>query len=90
MVTRKQAQQKALACANEMIRTNGGNSTAVSSPLKGKKCSWTWNEYKEAVINDCNLLDEHGNEIKGMNPIDDMYNYLVYAQEHCLPSSEKN
>lgn len=87
MVTRKQAQQKALDCANDMIRTNGGNSIAFSSPRKGKKCSWTWNEYKQAVIEDRNLLDERGNEIKGMNPIDDMFNYLVYAIEHHLPLS---
>lgn len=87
MITRKGAQKKALACANEMIKKNGGESVAFASPRKGK-CSWTWNEYKEAVLNDRCLLDERGREIKGTNPVDDMYNYLVYAQEHRLPSSK--
>lgn len=84
MVTRNYAKKRALAMANEMIRKEGGNSVAFASPRRGK-CSWTWNEYKEAVVNDSCLLDEKGREVKGTNPIDDVYKYLVYAEERKLP-----
>ena len=84
MVTREQARQKALACVNEMIKKEGGNAISVSMPRKGK-CSWTWNEYKQAIVDDCDLKD--GDKfVEGTNPIDTLYRYMVYREERNLPN----
>lgn len=82
MVTRQEAKRKALECVNEIIRQKGGRSIAVQMTRKGK-CTWTWNEYKKAIIDDSNLLDGD-KEVIGTNPIDDFYRYLVYKEEHRL------
>lgn len=82
MITRKQARNKALNWVNEIISKEGGKSIAVKMPRKGK-CTWTWNEYKQAIIHDSNLFDGK-KEVIGTNPIDDFYRYLVYEEEHKL------
>lgn len=84
MVTRFQARQKALDCVNEMIKKEGGNAVAVAMPRRGK-CSWTWNEYKQAIVDDCDLKD--GDKfVEGTNPIDTLYRYMVYCEERNLPN----
>ena len=82
MVTREQAKNRALEMVNELISKNGGNSISFSCPRKGK-CSWTNNEVKQAILNDSNLYDGTI-EVKGTNPIDDVFRYLQYAEEHNL------
>lgn len=83
MVTRNQARQKALDCTNEMIKQHGGNAAAITMLRRGK-CTWTWNEYKQAIIDDCDLKD--GDKfVEGTNPIDDFYRYMVYREEKKLP-----
>jgi hypothetical protein len=56
------------------IKKYGENAIAMMSPRKGKS-SWTWKEYKEAVINDTTLK-----EIEN-NPIDDVLNLNKYLIE---------
>lgn len=80
MIPREQARQKALDAINEIIRKEGGQSKGLMAVRRGK-CSWTNMEVKQAIIADRNLLDENGNEIEGMNPVDDMLNYLIYIEK---------
>lgn len=83
MITRTEAKQRALDAINEIIRKEGGQAKGLLSPRKGK-CSWTNIEVRDAIIEDRNLLDENGKEIKGLNPVDDMLRYLKYAEERRL------
>lgn len=83
MVTREEARQRALDAINEIIRKEGGQSKGLMAVRRGK-CTWTNMEVKQAIIADRNLLDENGEEIKGMNPVDDMLRYLQYAEDRKL------
>ena len=83
MVTREEARKRALDAINEIIRKEGGQSKGLMSPRRGK-CAWTNMEVKQAIVADRNLLDENGNEIKGMNPVDDMLRYLQYVEDRKL------
>lgn len=83
MITREQARQRALDAINEITRKEGGQAKGLMSPRKGK-CAWTNLEIKQAIIEDRNLLDYDGTEIKGTNPVDDMFRYLQYAEDRKL------
>ena len=83
MVTREEARQRALDAINEIIRKEGGQSKGLMATRRGK-CTWTNMEVKQAIVADRNLLDENGQEINGMNPVDDMLRYLQYVEERKL------
>ena len=83
MITREQARQRALEAINEIIRKEGGQANGLMSPRKGK-CAWTNLEIKQAIVEDRNLIDYDGKEIKGMNPVDDMFRYLQYEEDSKL------
>ena len=74
MVTREQAKERALEMINQIIRTEGGQSIGLTKKQKGKN-SWTNIEIKNAIIHDCNLPN-------GPNPIDEIYDSLVYMENH--------
>ena len=79
-MTREQAKQILLKDVEKNIKKFGEDTVAVMSPMPGKN-SWTWKEYKEAVINDTNL---EGTE--DMNPIDSILKYDEYRLERGLKS----
>lgn len=63
-MTRKEAQKEALNSIDERIAIEGENAIALMAPQPGKN-SWTWKEFREAVINDIpldgtntNLIDD--------------------------------
>jgi hypothetical protein len=87
MVKREELKRKALACVNEIINQRGGRSIAVHIKRKGKR-TWTWNEYKEAIVNDSNLYDGD-KEVMGTNPIDEFHKQFVFNFGDTLPNGIK-
>lgn len=87
MVTREESRMKALDCVNEIINQRGGRSIAVHIKRKGKR-TWTWNEYKEAIVNDSNLYDGD-KEVMGTNPIDEFHKQFVFSFGDTLPNGIK-
>lgn len=87
MVTREESRRKALACVNEIINQRGGRSIAVHIKRKGKQ-TWTWNEYKEAIVKNSNLYDGD-KEVFGTNPIDVFHKNIVFNIGDTLPNGIK-
>ena len=79
-MTREQAKQILLKDVEKNIKKFGEDTVAVMSPMPGKN-SWTWKEYKEAVINDTDLEG-----CKDSNPIDMLLDYEEYRLERGLES----
>ena len=79
-MTREQAKQILLKSVEKEIKMHGEDTIAVMSPMPGKN-SWTWKEYKEAILNDTIL---EGTE--DMNPIDSLLRYEDYRLERGLTS----
>lgn len=75
-MTRKEAQEILLKSVEKEIAKHGEDALAVAMPRKGKN-SWTWKEYKEAVINDTDL---EGCEYS--NPIDSVLRLDKWKKEH--------
>ena len=79
-MTREQAKKILLKSVEKEIKKHGEDAIAVMSPMPGKN-SWTWKEYKEAILNDTILEGtEH------MNPIDSLLRHEDYRLEHGLRS----
>ena len=78
-MTREEAKELCLKLLEEDMEKNNKSLDDVflMSPRRGKD-SWTYGEYKEAVIND-KPLDGLDTE---KTPIDDMLNYQRYLKEH--------
>lgn len=79
-MTREEAKQILLKSVEKEIKKHGEDATAVMSPMPGKN-SWTWKEYKEAVVNDTDLEG-----CKNSNPIDSLLRYEEYRLERGLES----
>jgi hypothetical protein len=79
-MTREQAKQILLKSLEKEIKKHGENTVAVMSPMPGKN-SWTYKEYKEAVINDTDLEG-----CEDSNPIDSLIRYDEYRLEHGMES----
>lgn len=80
-MTRKEAQQIALKEIEEGIRQDGEDAVFMMSPKTGK-CSWTYKEAKEAVLED-KCLEDSG----GTNLIDMVLEYEKYVKEHNINST---
>lgn len=79
-MTRKEAQDLCLKWLEENMEKNDRtlDDICLMSPRIGKD-SWTYREYKEAVVNDkplCGLEDETSE-----TPIDDILNFEKYKKE---------
>ena len=79
-MTREQAKKILLKSLEKEIKKHGENTVAVMSPMPGKN-SWTYKEYKEAVINDTDLEG-----CEDSNPIDSLIKYDEYRLERGLES----
>ena len=79
-MTREQAKQILLKSIEKEIKKYGEDTVAVMSPMPGKN-SWTWKEYKEAIINDTDLEG-----CEDSNPIDSLIRYDEYRLEHGMES----
>ena len=71
---REAAKKLLLKSVDKEIKKHGEDAIAMMSPRRGK-CSWTWKEYKEAIINDTSLAEIDD------NPIDDILNFNKYLIE---------
>ena len=80
MITRKQAQEISLKSIEEEMRRENKtlDDICMMSPRRGK-CSWTFREYKEAIMEDKPLagLENETNE----TPIDEILNLEKYLNE---------
>lgn len=79
-MTREQAKQILLKDVEKNIKKFGEDADAILMTRIGKN-SWTWKEYKEAVINDTDLEG-----CKDSNPIDMLLDYEEYRLERGLKS----
>ena len=80
-MTREQAKKYLLQYVEDSISEHGENGIALLCPKIGK-CSWSWKEYKEAVVNDTDLEDcENSNPIDGILKLD---KYLKEKTGHGL------
>lgn len=74
-MTREQAKYILLQDVDEEIRNNGEDGIALMCPQPGKN-SWTWKEYKEAVMNDTDLEG-----CEDSNPIDTLLDLENWRKE---------
>ena len=75
-MTREEAKQILLEEIEEYIKKEGEDGIALQCPKLGKN-SWTWKEYKEAVINDTDLEG-----CEDSNPIDTLIDLENWRKEH--------
>ena len=75
-MTRIEAQQYLLKEVEKEILEHGENGIALQCPKPGKN-SWTWKEYKEAVVNDTDLEG-----CEDSNPIDAFLNLEEWKKKH--------
>lgn len=84
MVTRKQAQQKALDIYMNQMQHFGGNSIALIITKNGRQNHWTFNEIIHAIKTDSKLKF-------GPNPIDDIFeNMKLNEKKELLKSKYSN
>ena len=76
-MTREEARQIALKQIEQELKIHGEDDVVTRAPAVGK-CSWTYKEYKEAILEDKCL------ENSNTNPIDLVLRYDEYAKEHGL------
>lgn len=75
-MTRIEAQQYLLKEVEKEILEHGEDGIALQCPKLGKN-SWTWKEYKEAVVNDTDLEG-----CEDSNPIDTLLDLDNWRKEH--------
>ena len=75
-MTREEAKQILLEEIEEYIKKEGEDGIALQCP-KPSKNSWTWKEYKEAVVNDTDLEG-----CEDSNPIDTLIDLENWRREH--------
>ena len=75
-MTREEAKQILLEEIEEYIKKEGEDGIALKCPKLGKN-SWTWKEYKEAVVNDTDLEG-----CEDSNPIDTLIDLENWRKEH--------
>lgn len=85
-MTREEAKSLTLKWFEDDMRKNNRSmdDIFVMSPRRGK-CSWTYAEYKDAVVNDKPLCGLEGETTK--TPIDDTLDFVKYCKEHELKIS---
>ena len=75
-MTREEAKQILLEEIKEYIKEEGEDGIALQCPKPGKN-SWTWKEYKEAVVNDTDLEG-----CEDSNPIDTLLDLEEWKKKH--------
>ena len=78
VMTRNEAQQIVLKEVENEIKKYGEDGIALLCPKPGKN-SWTWKEYKEAVMNDTDLEG-----CENSNPIDAFLNLEEWKKKHII------
>lgn len=77
---RETAKKLLIKSVDKEIKKYGENAIAIASPKKGKN-SWTWKEYKEAIVNDTSLKEIDYNPIDSILRLD---KYLIETRGYGL------